>query len=97
MKKDDIHEIAHHFDRLLARHGYIPQRASEVLLMQPCSEARRIGDHVRFMLRQLQEFDDVQKKQRWLAFAEGVMWTLGISTILEVIEAHRGDAHLEVF
>lgn len=93
MTRDQILEVAHHFDRLLARNGFIPQRASEVILMD-WKEPKKIGDHVRFMLRELSHLS-TDRAQRWLSFAEGVIWSLGIVTILEITEMNKPEADLE--
>ena len=98
MQNTEIERVAHHLDRALARHGYLVGRAPEMVPVKVYKAPKVAGDHARFMLQEiphiLEESTTIEamlKAQRWLRFAEGIVWALGVKTIMELQEVHEGE------
>lgn len=77
---------ARRYDRALARHGYLTDRASEVLLANALTDPKLIGGHARWCCREILdgEISTPFRTLRFLSFVEGVLFSLGIFTLEEM-------------
>lgn len=92
MTTKHINRVVDRLDRHLSNHGYSPHASSEFTSPQVCANPRLVGDHARYMIREIRHFcveGEENRALRWLRFVEGICWSLGIVSLSEIQFIHE--------
>lgn len=91
MRRRDANKLFNEYARRLRDGlGAQPDRFPSEQKIKP-EEAKFVIAHALWMCEEAVTFSDAEKKQRWLGFVQGALWTLGIYPISD-FKQHVTDA-----
>ncbi len=89
MRDQKIIEVVKNYQRVLAEKGYHPEECD---IQQAELDKDLILNHVLFMCEKIISHVNAGrygKANRWLGFQQGVLWSMGIYTIYDLMEHNR--------
>lgn len=85
--KEQLEDTAKQLQRELSRHGWISSEVSDYIVLSSIGDAKRIGDHLRYMgeeAARLISEDLLDAARAHIHFIEGVIWSLGLYSLQEI-------------
>lgn len=96
MTREQVIDVSLTYERTIAQKGIEAKLDSSVNAMRLAPNDTQIKlQHVAWMCQEIRKFaqdNDLDRANRWLGFAQGVLWSEGLYTIADMREHNRSKA-----